>query len=100
MITPTPRIALEEHFMAPGFEEYFGRTAINISPALFGRVLADFGERRLSAMDRIGVEKAVLSRAGPGCRPRLTRGWRSARRGRPTTSGATMSAFGLPRKFR
>ena len=55
--------------MAPGFEEYFARTAINLSPALFGRAaeaLADFGERRLSAMDQIGVEKAVLSLAGPG----------------------------------
>ena len=65
----TPKIALEEHFMAPGFEDYMGRTAINISPALFGKAmeaLKDFGERRLGAMDAIGVEKAVLSLAGPG----------------------------------
>lgn len=63
------KIALEEHFMAPGFEEYFARTAINISPAMFGKAteaLADFGERRLSAMDSIGVEKAILSLSGPG----------------------------------
>ena len=65
----TDKIALEEHFMAPGFEDYFARTAINISPALFGRAaeaLADFGERRLSAMDSIGVRTAVLSLSGPG----------------------------------
>ena len=64
-----PRIALEEHFMAPDFVGYFNRTSINISPDLFGRALdalLDFGERRLSAMDSIQVEKAVLSLAGPG----------------------------------
>jgi hypothetical protein len=31
MITPTPKIALEEHFMAPGFEEYFGRCIRRLS---------------------------------------------------------------------
>ncbi|HEY0919646.1 amidohydrolase family protein [Devosia sp.] len=63
------KIALEEHFMAPGFIEYFNRTAINISPELFGRALdalQDFGDRRLAAMDAAGVEKAVLSLSGPG----------------------------------
>lgn len=65
----TQKIALEEHFMAPGFEEYFGKTAINISPALFGKAadaLTDFGERRLAAMDAAEVRVAVLSLAGPG----------------------------------
>lgn len=65
----TPKIALEEHFMVPGFEEYFALTAGNISPVLFGKAaeaLADFGERRLSEMDAIGVEKAILSLSGPG----------------------------------
>jgi 2,3-dihydroxybenzoate decarboxylase len=65
----TPKIALEEHFMAPGFEDYFAKTAINISPNLFGKALdalADFGERRLAAMDAAGVKTAVLSLSGPG----------------------------------
>ena len=65
----TPKIALEEHFMHPEFFEYFGTTAINISPSLFGKAreaLLDFGERRLAAMDQIGIEKSVLSLAGPG----------------------------------
>jgi 2,3-dihydroxybenzoate decarboxylase len=65
----TPKIALEEHFMAPGFEDYFAKTAINISPNLFGKALealADFGERRLAAMDAAGVRTAVLSLSGPG----------------------------------
>ena len=68
-LTRTPKIALEEHFMAPGFEEYWALTAPNISPNLFGKAadaLSDFGERRLAAMDVIGVEKAVLSLSGPG----------------------------------
>ncbi|WP_372838129.1 amidohydrolase family protein [Phaeovulum sp.] len=65
----TPKIALEEHFLAPGFEEYLAKTAVNISPEMFGKAtaaLTDFGERRLSQMDQIGVETAVLSLAGPG----------------------------------
>lgn len=65
----TPKIALEEHFMHPDFVEYFGKTAGNISPALFGKAreaLLDFGDLRLENMDKIGVEKSVLSLAGPG----------------------------------
>lgn len=68
-MTRTPKIALEEHFMHPDFVEYWRTTAINISPELFGRALGgleDFGERRLAAMDTIGVGKAILSLAGPG----------------------------------
>lgn len=68
-MTLTPKIALEEHFMHPDFVEYWATTAGNISPALFGKArgaLEDFGEMRLAAMDRIGIEKAVLSLAGPG----------------------------------
>lgn len=65
----TRKIALEEHFMAPGFTDYFSRTSVNISPELFGKALnalQDFGELRLSKMDAIGIEKAVLSLSGPG----------------------------------
>lgn len=68
-MTATPKIALEEHFLHPDFFDYFGTTAINISPALFGRAreaLLDFGDRRLAAMDQAGIRKAVLSLAGPG----------------------------------
>lgn len=69
MANSTPKIALEEHFMAPGFIEYFNKTSINISPVLFGKardILQDFGERRIASMDAAGVEKAILSLAGPG----------------------------------
>ncbi len=65
----TPKIALEEHFMHPDFIDYWATTAPNISPNLFGKAkgaLADFGEQRLAGMDAIGVEKAILSLAGPG----------------------------------
>ncbi|KND19513.1 amidohydrolase [Pannonibacter phragmitetus] len=68
-MTQTAKIALEEHFMHPDFFDYFGTTAINISPDLFGKAreaLLDFGERRLTAMDEAGITKAVLSLAGPG----------------------------------
>jgi 2,3-dihydroxybenzoate decarboxylase len=65
----TPKIALEEHFLHPDFVDYWATTAPNISPALFGKArdaLEDFGERRLAAMDSIGVTKSILSLAGPG----------------------------------
>ncbi|WP_407495856.1 amidohydrolase family protein [Pseudooceanicola sp. MF1-13] len=68
-MSQTPKIALEEHFMHPDFVQYFATTSTNISPALFGKAkdaLLDFGDRRIEAMDSIGVEKAVLSLSGPG----------------------------------
>lgn len=68
-MTLTPKIALEEHFLHPDFVDYWATTAPNISPALFGKAqaaLEDFGEMRLAGMDKIGVEKAILSLSGPG----------------------------------
>ena len=56
------KIALEEHFIHPDFIDYWSKTAINISPALFGRardMLEDFGERRLGAMDQIFFDKGL-----------------------------------------
>ncbi len=69
MTNQTRKIALEEHFLAPGFRDYFETTAVNISPDLFGRAydaLQDFGNRRLETMDAGGIEISVLSLAGPG----------------------------------
>jgi 2,3-dihydroxybenzoate decarboxylase len=63
------RIALEEHFMAPGFEPYWLKTVEDVEPARYAQVLArlnDFGEQRLAAMDTSGIGMAVLSLAGPG----------------------------------
>jgi 2,3-dihydroxybenzoate decarboxylase len=64
-----PKIALEEHFMAPGFEPYWATTVDNVAPAgreAILRKLNDFGEERLSGMDGAGIAHAVLSIAGPG----------------------------------
>lgn len=63
------KIALEEHFMAPDFIEYFADTYQNISPALAKKglqALSDFGEKRLEIMDQNGVDMAILSLSGPG----------------------------------
>jgi 2,3-dihydroxybenzoate decarboxylase len=63
------RIALEEHFMAPGFEPYWLKTVEDVAPERYAQVLArlnDFGEQRLAAMDTSGIGIAVLSLAGPG----------------------------------
>jgi len=63
------KIALEEHFLIPAFEEYWAPTVVNIGPAVYNRLhaqLADFGSQRIDAMDRAGIERSVLSLAGPG----------------------------------
>jgi 2,3-dihydroxybenzoate decarboxylase len=65
----TKKIALEEHFLAPGCEEYWATTVADLDRAIYDQVvdrLKDFGERRLEAMDRAGIERAVLSLSGPG----------------------------------
>ena len=63
------KIAVEEHCLCPGFEDYWAPTVVDL-PAKrredFHARLTDFGEMRLAAMDRAGVERCVLSLAGPG----------------------------------
>jgi 2,3-dihydroxybenzoate decarboxylase len=63
------KIAVEEHCLCPGFEEYWAPTVVDL-PAKrredFYARLTDFGEMRLKAMDEAGVERCVLSLAGPG----------------------------------
>lgn len=63
------KIALQEHFLSPGLIEYWlpsvatlDRTAAD---TLFRR-LTDLGDARLETMTRAGIERTVLSIAGPG----------------------------------
>jgi 2,3-dihydroxybenzoate decarboxylase len=63
------KIALEEHFMCPGFEDYWLGTIADVDPKIVGILtqrLNDFDELRLSTMDKAGVGRAILSLAGPG----------------------------------
>jgi 2,3-dihydroxybenzoate decarboxylase len=63
------KIALEEHFLCPGFEGYWRSTVADVDPAILKQVaarLTDFGEQRLASMDGAGIARAVLSLAGPG----------------------------------
>src|SRR5881396_3056170 len=63
------KIALEEHFLCAGFEDYWKTTVSDVDPAILAQVIArlsDFGEQRLAAMDRAGIARAVLSLSGPG----------------------------------
>ena len=63
------KIALEEHFMCPGLEDYWKATVADVDPAILGKLvgrLSDFGEQRLEAMDNAGIVRAVLSVSGPG----------------------------------
>jgi 2,3-dihydroxybenzoate decarboxylase len=63
------KIALEEHFLSPGFEDYWGPTVKGVEPKHAANLLArltDFGAMRLEAMDQAGIARSVLSIAGPG----------------------------------
>jgi 2,3-dihydroxybenzoate decarboxylase len=63
------KIALEEHFMCPGFEDYWKTTVADVDPAILGKLVArlsDFGAERLETMDQAGIARAVLSLSGPG----------------------------------
>ncbi len=63
------KIALEEHCMCPGMEEYWTATVADVDPKIVNMLvsrLADFGTQRLAIMDQAGIERAVLSLSGPG----------------------------------
>ena len=63
------KIALEEHFLSPGFEDYWLPTMGGVDQKAVSGLLArlqDFGDTRLKAMDSGGIARAVLSISGPG----------------------------------
>jgi 2,3-dihydroxybenzoate decarboxylase len=63
------KIALEEHFLSPGYEDYWKPTVAGVDPKLADNLFArltDFGEMRLKAMDDAGIARSVLAIAGPG----------------------------------
>ena len=63
------KIALEEHCLTPGLEEYWLPTMTDVPASLRDQVyakLTDFTDGRLETMDEAGIERAVLSIAGPG----------------------------------
>ncbi len=65
----TSKIALEEHFLSPGFEDYWKTTTGDMASEAYRAAvtrLSEFGERRIEAMDRGGIVRAVLSISGPG----------------------------------
>lgn len=63
------KIALEEHFMTPGFEEQ-SKTFLDNMPSKAAdrlrRDLSDTGSERLAVMDAAGISVSVLSQTGPG----------------------------------
>lgn len=64
-----PKIALEEHFSAPGFAEYSVGFTQLLTPQVrteLGARLTDFDDRRLAEMDAGNIEYAVLSQTAPG----------------------------------
>ncbi|HEY7662857.1 MAG TPA: amidohydrolase family protein [Xanthobacteraceae bacterium] len=63
------KIAVEEHCLCPGFEDYWAPTVAGMPATKRDQLLArltDFGEMRLATMARAGIARCVLSLAGPG----------------------------------
>ncbi len=63
------KIALEEHFMAPGLEEYEGAVRKTMQSETFDKLerrLQDFTDERIEAMDKAGIDIVVLSQTSPG----------------------------------
>ena len=63
------KIALEEHFMTPGYEHYEKDVALAMAPGAFesfGKRLEDLDDLRIAAMDEAGVDICVLSQTSPG----------------------------------
>jgi 2,3-dihydroxybenzoate decarboxylase len=63
------KIALEEHFLSPGFEDYWLPTMGNVDQKAVSALLArlkDFGDARLEGLDSAGIARSVLSISGPG----------------------------------
>lgn len=63
------KIAFEEHYTAPGFQDYSKVFAQHIdaqSLAELGRRLTDFDQLRLQDMDENGIDYVILSQTGPG----------------------------------
>lgn len=62
------KIALEEHYMAPGFEVYsqvFTRLMGSAAQSNISSRLTDFDDLRLGEMDRAGIDIVVLSQTAP-----------------------------------
>ncbi len=68
------KIALEEHFMTPGFQSYSKSYQQHLDPDVFkelAEALTDFDEIRLSEMDNAGIDMVILSQTGPGIQAEL-----------------------------
>lgn len=69
IVNRTPKIALEEHFSAPGFNEYSANLTRTLPAGLLASLaakLTDFDDERLAEMDAGNVEYVVLSQTMPG----------------------------------
>lgn len=76
-IARTPKIALEEHFSAPGFDEYSAEMTRLLPPASRAELSArlnDLDDQRLSDMDAGNIGYVVLSQTVPGVQVEKDRG--------------------------
>ena len=97
----TPKIALEEHFSAPGFDAY-SAPYTRVLPAEFvaklDAKLTDFDDQRLAEMDAGNIEYVVLSQTMPGVQAEADRDT-AVRRARENNEFLVERVSRHPRRF-
>ena len=97
----TPKIALEEHFSAPGFGAYSEKYTRALPADFVARLdarLADFDDRRIGEMDAGNIEYVVLSQTMPGVQAETERDT-AVRRARENNEFLAERVARHPRRF-
>lgn len=97
----TPKIALEEHFSAPGFSAYSEKYTRALPADFVARLdakLADFDDQRLQEMDAGNIEYVVLSQTMPGVQAETDRDT-AVRRARENNEFLAGRVARHPRRF-
>ena len=97
----TPKIALEEHFSAPGFDAYSAKYTRALPADFVARLdarLGDFDDQRLAEMDAGNIEYAVLSQTMPGVQAE-TDGAAAVRRARENNEFLAERVARHPQRF-
>ncbi|CAM3961442.1 Putative metal-dependent hydrolase of the TIM-barrel fold protein [Bordetella tumbae] len=97
----TPKIALEEHFSAPGFGEYSAKYTGALPTELVAKLdakLTDFDDQRLQDMDAGNIEYVVLSQTMPGVQAETDRDT-AVRRARENNEFLVERVARHPRRF-
>ena len=97
----TPKVALEEHYSAPGFDEYSAKYTRALPAEFVAKLdsrLTDFDDQRLAEMDAGNIEYVVLSQTMPGVQAEVDRSI-AIRRARENNEFLVERVARHPRRF-